>query len=606
MNKTLSQITAKIEARSTKTREAYLRKIHDKSFGRVDGTKLGCPNIAHTFAIFPDDIKEKIRDNMPRNYAIISAYNDMLSAHQPFVKYPDLIKEGVQKAGALCQFAAGVPAMCDGITQGYPGMELSLFSRDVIALSVAVGLSHNVFDGAFYLGVCDKIVPGLLIGSASFGHLPSLFVPSGPMTSGISNDEKSKARQLYAEGKISRKDLCKSEMQSYHSSGTCTFYGTANSNQMMVELMGLHLPNTAFINPGTDLREAIVKYSGEFLASNNVAPIGEIISAKNIINAMIGLMATGGSTNHTIHLIAIARAFGIIIDWDDFDGISSITPLLARIYPNGKADVNHFEAAGGLAFVVKELLENGLLHDDVLTVAGRGMGHYTKEPFLENDTTKSQKLPKWKDGVKESADLNILSPFEKPFLPEGGIKIMKGNIARAVIKVSAIAKEHQIIKARALIFDSQAQFIKAFEDKKLERDFIGIVRFQGPRANGMPELHKLIPLLSSLQDKGFKVALITDGRMSGASGKVPIAIHASPEALLGGNIIKIKEGDLIEFDATKGVLQNLESDFEAREIKIPDLSATHQNIGFGRELFSGFRTLATSVEEGAMSFGITN
>lgn len=594
MNKNLLKITEKIQQQSQKTRQKYLEKIQNPKNQKVDASKLGCPNIAHTFAIFEDSIKERVRDLMPKNYAIISAYNDMLSAHHPYESYPAKIKKGVTKSRALCQFAGGVPAMCDGITQGYAGMELSLFSRDVIAMSVCVALSHNVFDGAFYLGVCDKIVPGLLIGALSFGHLPSLFVPSGPMPSGIANEQKSKARQLYAEGKLSRKDLLKSEMQSYHASGTCTFYGTANSNQMLMEFMGLHLPNTAFINPHTPLRDAIVEYSGEYLASNPVPPIGQIVSEKNIINAIIGLNATGGSTNHTIHLIAIARAAGIIINWDDFDEISKITPLLARIYPNGKADVNHFEASGGLAFVIGQLLESGLLHNDVKTVAGDGMGHYTKEPKLIDS-----KLT-WQEGQKESLNLDILRTVKDPFLHEGGLKILKGNIGRAVIKVSAIKEENLYVKERAIIFESQEDFLRAFEEKRLERNFIAIVRYQGPRANGMPELHKLIPPLSSLQDRGFKVALITDGRMSGASGKVPVAIHMSPEALLNGNISKIKEGDLIEFDALNSKVNVLESDFSKREIRE---HSKKDSSGFGRELFSGFRSLARSVEEGAFSFG---
>lgn len=486
--------------------------------------------------------------------------------------------------------------MCDGITQGYEGMELSLFSRDVIAMSVAVALSHNVFDGAFYLGVCDKIVPGLLIGALSFGFLPSIFVPSGPMTSGISNDEKSKTRQLFTEGKISRDELLKSEMKSYHDIGTCTFYGTANSNQMMVELMGLHLPNSAFINPSTPLREALVKEAARHMAQNRIKALGELLSEKNIINAIIGLMATGGSTNHTIHLIAIAKAAGIIIDWADFDAISSITPLLARVYPNGKADVNQFQAAGGLAFVIRELLKEGLLHEDIDTVVGQGMEAYTKDPFLIDGKVVYQ------EGVYSSKDENILRNIQNPFSKDGGVKILDGNIGRAVIKISAVKEEHQIIKAPALVFHSQQEFLESFHKKQLYRDFIAVVSFQGPRANGMPELHKLTPPLGILQDQGFKVALITDGRMSGASGKVPAAIHVSPEAINGGNIAKIKNGDMILLDAKNGKLEVLIEKKKWDQRKIPKIK-TKEVFGSGRELFASFRAKSSSAETGAMSFG---
>ncbi|ULN99660.1 phosphogluconate dehydratase [Campylobacter molothri] len=591
----IKQITQKVKERSKKTREQYLERIQTHK-GKIQRKDLGCANLAHAYASIPKHIKERIKENKDLNFAIVSAYNDMLSAHQPFKNYPDIIKQELFKNHAFGQFAGGTPAMCDGITQGYDGMELSLFSRDVIAMSVAIALSHNVFDGAFYLGVCDKIVPGLLIGALSFGHLPSIFVPSGPMTSGISNDEKSKTRQLFAEGKISRDKLLESEMKSYHDIGTCTFYGTANSNQMMMEFMGLHLPNSAFINPNTSLREALVKEAANHMAQNKILPIGELLDERNIINAMIGLMATGGSTNHTIHLVAIARAAGIIINWDDFDAISNITPLLARVYPNGKADVNQFEAAGGLAFVINELLKEGLLHDDANTVMGQGMQTYTKNPFLIDG-----KLI-YKDGIKASKEENILRNIENPFSKNGGVRILKGNIGRAVIKISAVKEEHQIIKAPAMVFHSQQEFLNKFQNKELQKDFIAVLPYQGPRSNGMPELHKLTPPLGILQDQGFKVALVTDGRMSGASGKVPAAIHMSPEALLDGNIAKIKDGDMLLLDAKNGILEILIDEKEWKERKIPKLEK-EEIFGCGRELFAGFRTQTSSAETGAMSFG---
>ncbi|MBZ7948708.1 phosphogluconate dehydratase [Campylobacter sp. RM9929] len=591
----IKQITQKVKERSKKTREQYLERIQTHK-GKIQRKDLGCANLAHAYASIPKHIKERIKENKDLNFAIVSAYNDMLSAHQPFKNYPDIIKQELFKNHAFGQFAGGTPAMCDGITQGYDGMELSLFSRDVIAMSVAIALSHNVFDGAFYLGVCDKIVPGLLIGALSFGHLPSIFVPSGPMTSGISNDEKSKTRQLFAEGKISRDKLLESEMKSYHDIGTCTFYGTANSNQMMMEFMGLHLPNSAFINPNTSLREALVKEAANHMAQNKILPIGELLDERNIINAMIGLMATGGSTNHTIHLVAIARAAGIIINWDDFDAISNITPLLARVYPNGKADVNQFEAAGGLAFVINELLKEGLLHDDANTVMGQGMQAYTKNPFLIDG-----KLI-YKDGIKTSKEENILRNIENPFSKNGGVRILKGNIGRAVIKISAVKEEHQIIKAPAMVFHSQQEFLNKFQNKELQKDFIAVLPYQGPRSNGMPELHKLTPPLGILQDQGFKVALVTDGRMSGASGKVPAAIHMSPEALLDGNIAKIKDGDMLLLDAKNGILEILIDEKEWKERKIPKLEK-EEIFGCGRELFAGFRTQTSSAETGAMSFG---
>lgn len=594
-NKQLEQITKNIIERSKPTREAYLERITNHK-GKIQRKDLGCANLAHAYASIPNYMKEKIKENKESNFAIISAYNDMLSAHQPFKNYPDILKQELFKNNAFGQLAGGTPAMCDGITQGYEGMELSLFSRDVIAMSVAIALSHNVFDGAFYLGVCDKIVPGLLIGALSFGYLPSIFIPSGPMTSGISNDEKSKMRQLFAAGEISRDKLLESEMKSYHDVGTCTFYGTANSNQMLMEFMGLHLPNSAFINPNTPLREALVKQAAAHMAQNQVKPIGELLSEKNIINAIIGLMATGGSTNHTIHLVAIARAAGIIINWDDFDALSAITPLLARVYPNGKADVNQFQAAGGLAFIINELLENGLLYEDVDTIMGRGMRDYTKEPFLINGKLHYQ------EGTKISQEESIVRSVKNPFCKNGGVKILRGNIGRAVIKTSAIKEEHQIIQAPAIVFHSQQEFLQRFQNKELQKDFIAVLPYQGARANGMPELHKLTPSLGVLQDQGFKVALITDGRMSGASGKVPAAIHISPEALLNGNIAKIQDGDMLILDAKNGRLEALIDKQEWEERK-PSKFDKKETFGYGRELFASFRAQSSSAETGAMSFG---
>ena len=598
----LAAITQRIIERSRPTRAAYLERIRAAHHaGRLERSQLGCTNLAHAFAAAPHAVKIELQQEKTPNLGIVSAYNDMVSAHQPLQVFPTWIKEEALKHGATAQFAGGTPAMCDGITQGYTGMELSLFSRDVIAMSTAVALSHQMFDAALYLGVCDKIVPGLLIGALSFGHLPAIFVPAGPMTSGISNDEKAKTRQLFAEGKVGRDALLESEMASYHSPGTCTFYGTANSNQMMMEMMGLHMPNTAFVNPNTPMREALTRAAAAHIATavrhNTILPVGEMVSEKTIVNAIVGLMATGGSTNHTMHVVAFARAAGIIVNWDDFNEISDIIPLLTRVYPNGKADVNHFAAAGGLAFVIRELLDAGLMHEDVDTVVGRGMRAYTKEPFMIEGKLE------WRDAAAQSGDDNVIRTAANPFSADGGLRLMKGNIGRSVIKVSAVAPEHRVIEAPAIVFDDQRDVLAAFDRGELERDFIAVVRFQGPRANGMPELHKLTPQLSILQSRGFKVALVTDGRMSGASGKVPAAIHMSPEALLGGAIGKIRTGDLIRFDAEKGELDVLinEAEWLAREHAHADLRKNAH--GTGRELFAGFRSLSSSAETGAMSFG---
>ena len=598
----LAAVTQRIIERSRPTRAAYLERIRAAHHaGRLERSQLGCTNLAHAFAAAPHAVKIELQQEKTPNLGIVSAYNDMVSAHQPLQIFPTWIKEEALKHGATAQFAGGTPAMCDGITQGYTGMELSLFSRDVIAMSTAVALSHQMFDAALYLGVCDKIVPGLLIGALSFGHLPAIFVPAGPMTSGISNDEKAKTRQLFAEGKVGRDALLESEMASYHSPGTCTFYGTANSNQMMMEMMGLHMPNTAFVNPNTPMREALTRAAAAHIATavrhNTILPVGEMVSEKSIVNAIVGLMATGGSTNHTMHVVAFARAAGIIVNWDDFNEISDIIPLLTRVYPNGKADVNHFAAAGGLAFVIRELLDAGLMHEDVDTVVGHGMRAYTKEPFMIEGKLE------WRDAPAQSGDDNVIRTAANPFSADGGLRLMKGNIGRSVIKVSAVAPEHRVIEAPAIVFDDQKDVLAAFDRGELERDFIAVVRFQGPRANGMPELHKLTPQLSILQSRGFKVALVTDGRMSGASGKVPAAIHMSPEALLGGAIGKIRTGDLIRFDAEKGELDVLinEAEWLAREHAHADLRKNAH--GTGRELFAGFRSLSSSAETGAMSFG---
>lgn len=602
IHSTLAVITERIIERSRPTREAYLARIRAlKQQGRVERDQLGCSNLAHGYAAMPKTIKiEMLKAHTP-NLGMITAYNDMVSAHQPFFQFPDWVKDEALKHGATAQVAGGTPAMCDGITQGYEGMELSLFSRDVIAMSTAIGLSHQMFDGALYFGVCDKIVPGLMIGALSCGHIPAIFAPAGPMESGIGNKEKARTRQRFAEGKASRDELLASEMGSYHSPGTCTFYGTANSNQMLMELMGVHLPAAAFFHPYTPMREALTRYAAAHLVNgikNGTAkPLGEMLNEKSFVNAMIGLMATGGSTNHTMHLVAMARAAGIILTWDDFDEISSIIPLLIRVYPNGSADVNHFAAVGGLPFVIRELRNNGLLHDDVETVMGHGMAAYTQEPYLIDGKLE------WRDAVAESRDEEILRTVANPFSPDGGLRLMKGNIGRGVIKVSAVRDGNRVIEAPAIVFNDQKEVLEAFERGELERDFIAVVRFQGPRANGMPELHKLTPPLGILQDRGFKVALVTDGRMSGASGKVPASIHMSPEALLGGNIGKIRTGDLIRFDSITGELTALvdEQEWAARDIPTPDLSKNH--YGVGRELFAGFRSIASSAETGAMSLG---
>jgi len=599
MHPVLEKVTEEIIERSREKRSAYLARIDAAIEKGPHRAKLACGNLAHGFAACAAGEKADLAGSEKPNIAIVSSYNDMLSAHEPFKDAPALIKQAIKEAGGVAQFAGGVPAMCDGITQGQPGMELSLFSRDVIAMATAVSLSHNMFDGALYLGVCDKIVPGLLIGALSFGHLPAVFVPAGPMPSGLPNKEKVRIRQLYAEGKVGRKELLESESQSYHSAGTCTFYGTANSNQMMVEIMGLHLPGSSFINPYTPLRDELTKATArqvlKFTAQgNDFRPIAHMINEKAIVNAIIGLLATGGSTNHTIHLIAIARAAGIIINWDDFDKLSRIIPLLTRIYPNGQADVNHFQAAGGMGVLIAELLRNGLLHEDLLTVADeRGMKSYTQEPRLIDG-----KLT-WEPCPEAPLDTEVLSTVAKPFATSGGLHVMHGNLGRGVSKISAVAEEHQIVKAPAVVFDDQDDMMAAFKRGELEKDFIAVIRFQGPKSNGMPELHKLTPPLGVLQDKGFKVALVTDGRMSGASGKVPSAIHMCPECADGGPLAKVRDGDMIYLNTQTGEINVLvdEAEFNART-PAANTAASHHH-GMGRELFGAFRRGASSSETGA-------
>lgn len=604
MHPVLEKVTNEIIERSLGTRAAYLGRIDAAVKKGPHRSELACGNLAHGFAACAASEKVDLTGHQKANIAIISSYNDMLSAHEPYKDAPALIKAAIKEAGGVAQFAGGVPAMCDGITQGQPGMELSLFSRDVIAMSTAISLSHNMFDGALYLGVCDKIVPGLLIGALSFGHLPGVFVPAGPMPSGLANKEKVRIRQLYAEGKIGRKELLESESASYHSAGTCTFYGTANSNQMMVEIMGLHLPGSSFINPYTPLRDELTKAAArqvlKFTAlGNDFRPIGHMIDEKAIVNAIVGLLATGGSTNHTIHLVAIARAAGIKINWNDFDNLSRAIPLLTRIYPNGQADINHFQAAGGMGVLIAELLKNGLLHEDILTVADdRGMKNYAQEPKLIDG-----KLT-WEPCPEASLDPEVLSTVAKPFATGGGLHVMHGNLGRGVSKVSAVSEKHQVVEAPAMVFDDQDDVVAAFKRGEMEKDVIVVLRFQGPKSNGMPELHKLTPPLGVLQDKGFKVALVTDGRMSGASGKVPSAIHMCPECAEGGPLTRVRTGDIIRLNTQTGEVNVLvdETEFNAR---IPDTNnSTDHHHGMGRELFSSFRLGASSAETGAVNLFI--
>jgi len=593
VHRVLAEVTKKIVERSKRSRETYLDRIDAHAAQEPRRFALGCANLAHGFAACGADDKAALKEKPVPNIAIVSAYNDMLSAHQPLESYPAILKDAVRAAGAVAQFAGGVPAMCDGVTQGAPGMELSLFSRDTIALSTAIALSHDMFDAFLCLGVCDKIVPGLVMGALAYGHLPCLFVPAGPMISGLGNVEKSRIRQLYAEGKADRAALLEAESAAYHGPGTCTFYGTANSNQLLMETMGLHLPGATFHNPGTPMRDAFTRLAGKRaveLALARTRPVGRMLDERSFANAIVALLATGGSTNHTLHLVAMARVGGIELRWDDFDALSAVVPSLARIYPNGSADVNHFAAAGGVGFLVAELLKAGLLHADVQTVAGEGLSAYASEAYLQDGTLA------WRAAPAASADEKVLRPVARAFDAQGGLRTLAGNLGRAVVKISAVAAAHRRIEAPARVFASQKALQTAFDKGELAGDFVAVVRFQGPRANGMPELHKLTPVLGILQDRGQRVALLTDGRMSGASGKVLAAIHLSPEAVAGGAIAKLRDGDIVEIDADAGTL-DVRADLDARAPAAFD--ASESASGYGRELFAAFRQAVGSAEEGA-------
>jgi phosphogluconate dehydratase len=612
LNTTVANVTARIALRSQTTRAAYLQQVDEASSRKPGADRLGCANVAHAFAAMPDLDKSRASGLLAipvvsatergPNIGVVTAYNDLLSAHAPFQHYPDLVKDEARKWGATAQVAGGVPAMCDGVTQGTPGMELSLFSRDVIAMSTAVSLSHDVFDAALMLGVCDKIVPGLLIGALQFGHLPVVFVPAGPMVSGLSNHEKSKIREQAAQGLVGRKELLKAESAAYHGEGTCTFYGTANSNQMLLEAMGLHVPGTAFVNPGDGLRKALTRESVrtvlQLVKAKNFTPIGHLVDARCIVNAMVVLLATGGSTNHLIHWVAVARAAGLIIDWDDFSELSDVVPLLARVYPNGSADVNQFQVAGGPGYVIRELLDAGLMHADVMTVRAGGLREFTQKPVGFNGQLT------WED-IGASKDESVLRPASEPFSLTGGLRLLKGNLGRSVIKVSAVPEECHLIEAPAQVFNSQEELLDAFNAGSMNKDVVCVVRWQGPQANGMPELHKLTPSLAVLQGLGFKVALVTDGRMSGASGKVPAAIHVSPEAASGGPLARVLDGDVIRLDAQAGTLQVL-VDPQAWNARTPatmspELQAANCR-GMGRELFTNLRKHALQAEEGACTW----
>jgi len=600
MHPRILEVTERLVARSRPTRERYLELIHGAAASGPMRAGLQCANFAHGVAACGVEDKQRLRLMDAANVAIISAYNDMLSAHQPYQHFPERIKQALREVGSVGQFAGGVPAMCDGVTQGEPGMELAIASREVIAMSTAIALSHNMFDAALMLGICDKIVPGLMMGALRFGHLPTVFVPGGPMPSGISNKEKADVRQRYAEGKASREALLESEMKSYHGPGTCTFYGTANTNQLVMEVMGLHLPGASFVNPYTPLRDALTREAACQVtrltqAGSQYTPLGRIVDEKALVNAVVALHATGGSTNHTLHLPAIAQAAGIQLTWQDMADLSDVVPTLAHVYPNGKADINHFQAAGGMAFLIGELLDAGLLHEDVETVVGRGLRRYTLEPFLDDGRLV------WREGPRQSLDESILRPAARPFSSEGGLRVMQGNLGRGVMKVSAVAPEHQVVEAPALVFHDQQSLAEAFKAGKLERDFVAVVRFQGPRCNGMPELHKLTPFLGVLQDRGFKVALVTDGRMSGASGKVPAAIHVCPEAHDGGLLAKVRDGDRVRVDGVEGTLQVL---VPAEELAARDLPSAPvgSDLGCGRELFGFMRVAFSSAEQGASAF----
>ncbi|MDI9234859.1 phosphogluconate dehydratase [Limnohabitans lacus] len=610
LHPTLVAVTARIIERSRPTRQAYLAQVDAAASQDPGAQRLGCANVAHAFAAMPEGDKsratalDKIKVVAPRapNIGIVNAYNDLLSAHAPLQHYPDLIKDEARKLGATAQVAGGVPAMCDGVTQGTPGMELSLFSRDVIAMATAVSLSHDVFDAALMLGVCDKIVPGLLIGALQFGHLPTVFVPAGPMTSGLSNSEKSKVREQAAQGLVGRPELLEAESKAYHGEGTCTFYGTANSNQMLLEAMGLHVPGTAFINPGEGVRQELTREAARtvlaLVKGQNFTPIGRVVDERCIVNAMVALLATGGSTNHLIHWVAVARAAGIVIDWDDFSALSDVVPLLTRVYPNGSADVNQFQAAGGPGYVIRELLDAGLMHADVLTVRPGGLREFTRIPSAPNGQLV------WQD-AGASQDDTVVRPATSPFSASGGLKLLQGNLGRSVIKISAVPEAFHVIEAPARVFNSQDELQQAFKAGELDRDVVCVVRWQGPQANGMPELHKLTPPMAVLQGKGFKVALVTDGRMSGASGKVPAAIHVSPEAAAGGPLAKVQDGDWVRLDGVAGSLQVLvsEAEWAARPLaQMPAELRAANGVGMGRELFANLRRNALKAEEGACTW----
>ena len=601
MQTTVEKVTRRIVERSRKNREAYLQRAAAARGDGVFRNQLPCSNLAHDLAGCVGGCRAALLKDDVANIGIISSYNDMLSAHQPYGDYPDIIKQAVSEAGGNAQFAGGVPAMCDGITQGEPGMDLSLISRDVIAMSTVIGLSHNVFDGALLLGICDKIVPGLLMGALQFGHLPMILIPGGPMPSGLPNKEKVRARERFAEGKIGRQEMLDAEVKSYHSPGTCTFYGTANSNQVMAEMLGLHLPGASFVNPGTKLRDALTRSAAKRVGAmthlgDDYVPIAHVVSEKSVVNAMVGLLATGGSTNETMHLVAIARAAGIRIDWNDFAELSDNIPLLVRIYPNGPGDINAFQEAGGMALLIRELLKGEMVHEDVQTVAGFGLRRYLDAPLFDGDKVV------WRDGPQEAADPDVIATVAQPFETMGGIKVLSGNLGRAIMKISALADgEKTLVEAPAMVFDSQHELEKAFKAGRLDRDLIAVVRFQGPQANGMPELHKLITPLAVIMDRGYTVGLVTDGRLSGASGKVPFAIHCTPEAFCGGLLAKVRDGDIIRMDAHNNALELKldERELADSEYAAPDM--TSHSYGLGRQIFAPLRKDLAGAEEGASS-----
>ncbi|WP_128001857.1 phosphogluconate dehydratase [Piscinibacter defluvii] len=604
MKPAVVEVTQRIRERSAATRNAYLARVQAAIDRPRGADRMGCANVAHAFAALPSSDKFKVVAEKAPNIGVVTAYNDMLSAHQPYEGFPAVIRDEARRHGATVQVAGGVPAMCDGVTQGLPGMELSLFSRDTIAMGTAVALTHDVFDAALLLGVCDKIVPGLLIGALHFGHLPCVFVPAGPMSTGLDNTAKSKVREQFAQGQVGRDKLLEAESAAYHGAGTCTFYGTANSNQMLLEAMGLHVPGSAFVHPHAELREALTREAVRMVLAirkggPRFTPIGQLVDERVIVNAMQALLATGGSTNHLIHWVAVARSAGILIDWTDFADLSKATPLLARVYPNGKADVNQFQAAGGPGFVIRELIDAGYMHADVASVAAGGLREYGKLPEKQGEGLRWSALP------AASGDDTIVRTAAEPFSPEGGLKLLTGNLGRSVIKVSAVPEDRHVVQAPAVVFDGQEELLAAFKAGTLERDFVAVVRFQGPRANGMPELHKLTPPLAVLQGKGFKVALVTDGRMSGASGKVPAAIHVSPEVLAGGPLGKVRDGDVIRLDARAGTLNALVDPGEWALREVAPQTAAHAQahaFGLGRELFGGMRRNVLSAEEGACTW----